>query len=783
MSHRETQQVEASKDFFISYSNTDIKWAEWIAWQLEEAGYTTVIQAWDFRSGGNFVLDMDMATKVGRRTIAVLSPDYLTSGFTAAEWAVAFERDPKGEQGLLVPVRVRSCDVQGLLAPISYIDLVDLDSPSARSSLLTGVQQERAKPRKAPAYPGPTPRFPGTLPEIWMVPFRRNRLFTGREEILCQLHGALQKAGKPVAVTQAITGLGGIGKTQTVVEYVYRYFHEYQAILWMQADSLSRITSSFLAMAQTLGLFEQEVKEADQIISAVQQWYRSHSGWLLIVDNADELELVQHFLPEGNGQILLTTRSQVTRGITDEDLPLDMMNEEEGTLLLLRCTKVRPNVSLETVSEEERACAKRIVEELGGLPLALDQAGAYVEETKCDLSNYLALYQQHRSRLLKHRGTLANDYPESVATTWLLSFEKVEQTNPAAANLLRLCTFLHPDAIPEELLIRGAFWLFKKLPIFSSFLWPLEERFRALFSLKSTKDEAALSFKLDALIATLLRYSLIQRKTEEKMLSIHRLVQAVLRDTIDRQMYQWWLWQSLQAINAVFPVAEFQNWSQCERYLSHAQACIAFVEEKKRTSVVAVPLLKSVGNYLLQQGRFAEAELVLQRGLVISEKWFGPTHLLTASYLNDLAVVYLYEEKYEMAEPMLQRALSIDEKRLGQAHHSIIPEINNLANLYRKNGKYEQAESMFKRALNISEHRLRPKYSDIIGSLGGLALLYREQGKLAEAELLLQRALDICERELGPTHSDTATSLNNLVWWLLRPSVHIIDSSVIVLAT
>ena len=112
------------KDFFISYSEADLNWAEWIAWQLEGAGYSVIIQAWDVQVGDNFVLWMQRASSEAKRTVAVLSPDYLTSRFGASEWAAAFAQDPTGEKGALVTVRVRDCDLTGLLPQIVYIDLI-----------------------------------------------------------------------------------------------------------------------------------------------------------------------------------------------------------------------------------------------------------------------------------------------------------------------------------------------------------------------------------------------------------------------------------------------------------------------------------------------------------------------------------------------------------------------------------------------------------------------------------------------------------------------------------
>ncbi|MBI3912430.1 MAG: toll/interleukin-1 receptor domain-containing protein [Armatimonadetes bacterium] len=159
------------KDFFISYNRADRPWAEWIAWQLEAAGYTTVLQAWDFRPGSNFALEMQQAAVAAARTLAVLSPDYLAALYTQPEWAAAVTQDPTGERGTLLPVRVRACDLQGLLRPIVYIDLMELDEAGAQATLLAGVRRARAKPQSPPAFPGAAlcagrerPRFPASAP-------------------------------------------------------------------------------------------------------------------------------------------------------------------------------------------------------------------------------------------------------------------------------------------------------------------------------------------------------------------------------------------------------------------------------------------------------------------------------------------------------------------------------------------------------------------------------------------------------------------------------------------
>jgi hypothetical protein len=158
--------------FFVSYNKADRAWAEWIAWELEAAGYSVVIQAWDFRPGSNFILDMQQAATQAERTLALLSPDYLEARYTQPEWAAAFAQDPTGEKGMLVPVRVRECELTGMFRGRSYIDLVAFDETAAKKALVAGIKQGRAKPDTKPAFPqtagqtvAPRPKFPGVLVE------------------------------------------------------------------------------------------------------------------------------------------------------------------------------------------------------------------------------------------------------------------------------------------------------------------------------------------------------------------------------------------------------------------------------------------------------------------------------------------------------------------------------------------------------------------------------------------------------------------------------------------
>ncbi len=272
------------------------------------------------------------------------------------------------------------------------------------------------------------------------LPFHRNPYFTGREEVLEQMHRSLHQHHTS-ALVQAITGLGGIGKTQTAVEYAYRYQHEYDTILWVGAESPEVLITDYTRLARLLALPEREEQEQSLVIQAVIRWMETQEHWLLILDNVENLDAVRGFLPHtGNEHLLLTTRSQIV-GEFAAPVLVDAMETETGALLLLRRAKlIAPSLMLYTPSfpSQLREDALTLTRELDGLPLALDQAGAYIEATSCGITGYVELYTTNRNRLLGERGPFGKDHPASVVTTWSLSFQQVEQQNPTATEIVMM---------------------------------------------------------------------------------------------------------------------------------------------------------------------------------------------------------------------------------------------------------------------------------------------------------------------------------------------------------
>ena len=587
-----------------------------------------------------------------------------------------------------------------------------------------------------------TTDVPETHTLFWNVPYRRNSFFTGREQVLDRLRAALVAQAHSIAIPppQAISGMGGIGKTQLAIEYAYRYRDDYQAVFWVCAESTDLIVSDFLTIAALLNLPERNEQEQQKTVNAVLRWFDTHERWLLILDNADDLEMAAAFIPaSGKGHVLLTTRAH-SAGTIAQIIELEKMGLEEGTLFLLRRIKyLRENASLEAISGTRRTQAHLIAETMDGLPLAIDQAGAYVEETGCSLSDYLKFYKMHRNRLLRTRGRDAVGHPEPVATTWSLSFEKVEQANPAAAELLRFCAFLHPDTIPEAMIMEGASEL-------GAVLQPV------------ARDE----LELNDAIGEIYRYSLIKRDAEIKVLNIHRLVQATLRNAMSKEMQKKWAERTVRAVNKAFPEAEFANWPRCQQYLPHAQACAELIRQWGMMFAEASRLLHCSGRYLHKRGRYGEAELPLQQAFNIRENMLEAIHPDLAQSLNDLGALYCDQAKYQQAESFYRRALSIREQKFGLNHSSVAEVLNNLGVLYWLQSGYDQAEPLFRRALAIYEYvygAFHPHVADCLSNLGVLSL---NQRKYAEAEPLLQQAITIYEHVLGPLHPDLANTLNEL---------------------
>jgi hypothetical protein len=268
--------MDAERDFFISYTQADRAWAEWLAWELEAAGYSTLLQAWDIPPGSAFAHVMDQAIQRTRHIVLVLSSAYISSAMTEAEWRSGLVDDPSGERRRLLPIRVEPCEPRGLLADRVWIDLVDLDEATARARLREGIVaalRGHARPTIQPRFPRTSavpevarPRFPTALPPVWNVPFQRNPSFTGREQQLTALTQALERRGTS-AITHVLHGAGGMGKTALAAEHAWRQRISLDVVWWVRAETPTTLVDDYAELAGALGLVE--AAQPDQYLSAM----------------------------------------------------------------------------------------------------------------------------------------------------------------------------------------------------------------------------------------------------------------------------------------------------------------------------------------------------------------------------------------------------------------------------------------------------------------------------------------------------------------------------------
>lgn len=466
--------------------------------------------------------------------------------------------------------------------------------------------------------------------EVWTVPQQKDMFFTGREEVL-QLLRALLVPGSAAALTQSISGLGGVGKTHTAVEYAYRYGAYYEAVLWLQADSWEILSSECATLACELGVADLDEHDTMRAVDTVKHWLRTHRYWLLILDNVEDLHLLSQFIPTNHqGSVLITTRVQNPEPLAQTQV-LPEMSEQEGILFLLRRTKrVAPNAGLEQASVDHYHEARQIGKLLDGLPLALDQAGAYILETGCSFTAYGKKYEQYRAELLARRGNRFIGHKASVMTTFSLAFDRVISLNPMVADILHVCALLYNEAIPEELFEIGAPSLGPR--------W------------------AQGPGEWDLAVGMLQDYSLLQRH-RNKTLSIHRVVQAVLRESLSKQEEHTWQERIVQilAMPEVFPYPEFKTWDQCKRVLPHALECLHWQNSKTYESDNMTYIALFTAHYLLEHAQHKEAEPLLLQLRETTEQ--HSDFALLDIVFSMLANLYHFQGQYTEAETWYKLAL------------------------------------------------------------------------------------------------------------------------------
>lgn len=572
---------------------------------------------------------------------------------------------------------------------------------------------------------GPTPEVLASVPEIMGGIPPQNPNFVGREAILEQLAGMLAQHHQATVLPTALHGLGGIGKSQLAAEYARRNQAHYQLIWWIPSNEERFIRRSLLSLARRLKVEESQDAQitVDTVLDTLRLG-RPYADWLLIFDDAQDPAVVRQYMPSGPGQVLISSRNSSWRSSATA-LELDVFAPDESRAFLAR-----------RWPDLDDAQATALADRLGQLPLALEQAVAVHNETGMPLDEYLRLLDASPARILGEGE--ATEYPVSVAETWRLAFEKLSERSPAAAQLLEICAFLSSNPISVPMLARGRG---ATLPS------PLAEVMR---------DD----MKMRGAVRDIGRYSLAQLDPSRDFISIHMLVRAVLRDSMDDE-------QRKATERSAHELLALANPGQPENRATRAE--LAQIAPHVKSSGVLYSddphvrrVVLDVARYYFITGDYAESESLTTEAV---ENWRG--RLGADDEMTLVACFHLGNARRALGDYRGARAVNQDTlermtRVLGQDHEYTLRVANSSGADLRLLGEFEQAKTIDETNLVRCRATLGEEDPLTLRAASNLAVDSRLLGSYPAALKLDEEAYERRQVVLGDNNPEVLMSAVNL---------------------
>jgi len=543
----------------------------------------------------------------------------------------------------------------------------------------------------------------------------------------------------------ALHGLGGVGKTQLALEYVYTHKALHDRVYWISGVDQASLLSGYEEIGKRVGCIDnnRDTTPSDRAKSVL-AWLNKEDGWLLVIDNVDDSTVIDGYLPERSPRqlTLLTTRNPNSDEFAAEALEVEVLEKDDAVDLL----SVRSGAEL-LENEQIRPEAEEIVREVGCLPLAIEQAAAYIREVSKDIFKFLPSYRKNRKHHHNRKPKGNWKYGESIASTWHLSFEQVKQNNKGASKLLQLLAFLNPDGIYTDFLEAGN----EGLEI------DLQEVIRdpdlfheALFELE--------------------RFSLIRRRQRNgtQRVTIHRLVQSVIIDDMDQSEQESMMVQAIRLGISAFPDATQldSNPNSLElsrRYRSQVMACLG--PRQPQSGVDAWHFLSvRVAAFLYFDGYYEDCAKLASKTVDASKIYRGPDHTDTLQSMHNLASTFIKLARGDDAIKMFQETLAVRTRVLGPEHPETLRTMYGLGCAFTDLAHPMEATKWHTESLAVRRRLLGNEHPETLQSINGLALAYWRLGEYHTAAALHEEALVLGQQIQGLGHTDTLSSMNGLGW-------------------